>query len=329
MSAKDLIGKTFNRLTIINVEPNDKTGKARIRCKCSCGQEKIIDAYSVKKGIVKSCGCYHKERIHLQGKDFTGKRFGSLVAIERLPKYKQNKTYYKCRCDCGKEIIVNGGQLSSKNTKSCGCSQKKYINVNFEGMCFGRLTVIEDNLKSKVKCLCSCGKETYVLKSNLIKGNTQSCGCLHKEIAKANFSTHNLSKTRLYRIYLKMKERCYNPKNKAYKNYGGRGISICKEWLNDFEKFYNWANTNGYTPALSIERKNVNGNYEPQNCTWIRKSDQSKNRRNCVFIEFNGKRMTLADWAKETGYNAQTLRNRFNKYGQDEVEKVIIYKRRM
>lgn len=123
-----------------------------------------------------------------------------------------------------------------------------------------------------------------------------------------------------------MIERCENPNCKAYKNYGARGIQVCDEWKNNFVSFYNWAMSNGYRDDLTIERINVNGNYCPENCTFIPLSEQAKNKTNNVWITYNGETHYLAEWARITGYDAQTIRNRLKKYGYDRIDKVIKYK---
>ena len=112
-----------------------------------------------------------------------------------------------------------------------------------------------------------------------------------------------------------MKDRCYNIKKIAYKNYGGRGIKICDEWLQDFMNFYNWAMANGYKDTLTIERIDNDGNYEPPNCKWIPKSEQSNNRRNTHKLEYNGETHTITEWATIFGLNRDTLYNRFKRKG--------------
>lgn len=121
-----------------------------------------------------------------------------------------------------------------------------------------------------------------------------------------------------------MKERCYNRNKIAYKNYGGRGITICNEWLNDFLSFYNWAMKNGYNDTLTIERIDNNGNYEPSNCKWIPKSEQSNNRRCNHRIYHNGETHTITEWANIIGVNRDTLYNRFKKIGN--VERIFTNK---
>lgn len=198
------------------------------------------------------------------------------------------------------------------------------------GQKFNRLFVISrcDNYispqgKTIVRwlCRCDCGNEVKVSTSSLIKNKTKSCGCFNREnIIKRNLK-HNLSKTRLYKIWQGMKKRCYNVNSKTYKNYGGRGIIICQDWLNDFANFYDWAVNNGYTNNLSIDRINVNGNYEPSNCRWITNKEQSNNKRNNHYITFDKETHTMAEWAKIYNINYKLLFSRLKK-GWD-FEKIL------
>lgn len=125
--------------------------------------------------------------------------------------------------------------------------------------------------------------------------------------------THGLSKTRLYGILRNMKQRCYNPKNPRYNFYGEIGIKICDEWLNDFKTFYEWAMNNGYRDDLTIERKDVNGNYCPENCCWITNKEQQFNKHVNHFIEFNGKRQTMTEWGEELGIDPNTIGTRLSR----------------
>lgn len=119
--------------------------------------------------------------------------------------------------------------------------------------------------------------------------------------------------TRLYRIYNNMKTRCYNPNSPSYKNYGGRGITICEEWLNDFKAFYDWAISHGYRDDLTIDRIDVNGNYEPSNCRWVNAYIQSNNTRRNNYITFFGETRTLKEWADYFGINEKTVRDRIKR----------------
>ena len=156
--------------------------------------------------------------------------------------------------------------------------------IDLTGQKFGRLTVIEraDNTKqgqAKWLCQCDCGRKTVVMGKSLRNGNTKSCGCLQKETIGYKRTIHGQTNTRFYRIWCGMKSRCYNKKNPHFHLYGGRGIKVCNEWLKDFQTFYDWAIANGYADNLTLDRINVNGNYEPSNCRWITRKEQNNNKR--------------------------------------------------
>lgn len=183
--------------------------------------------------------------------------------------------------------------------------------VDLKGKCFGTLTVLEylgqRYKNSEWLCQCDCGKVVKLLSGNLKK--QQSCGCLHdNNLAKKRFlhgHSRKRSETCIYKRWQKMKERCLNLKAKAYKNYGGRGITVCEEWLlpngQGFINFYNWSISYGYLEGLSIERIDVNGNYCPENCSWIPKSDQYKNKQNTKKVMYQGSLVRLAELVKQKG----------------------------
>lgn len=134
------------------------------------------------------------------------------------------------------------------------------------------------NKKRMVEVLCECGVVKNVRLEEVLSGGTKSCGCYNLEKAGKSLITHNLSGTRLHRIWKDMRRRCNNPNRNNYKNYGGRGIKVCEEW-NDYATFHEWAINNGYSDELSIERIDNDGNYEPINCKWITMDEQKLNTR--------------------------------------------------
>lgn len=140
---------------------------------------------------------------------------------------------------------------------------------------------------------------------------------------------HGKHNTRLYRIWGNMKGRCYCKSRKEYKNYGGRGITVCEEWLHDFQAFYDWSMSNGYRDDLTIDRVEVNGNYEPSNCRWITNEEQQNNRQDSKLIEYNGTTQTLAQWASEYNMCYKTLQKRIDKWGVEKAFSEPLKSRKM
>lgn len=183
--------------------------------------------------------------------------------------------------------------------------------IDLTGDKFGILTVVEICGKNRHnqyywKCKCDCGNDVVVLGHNLRNGTTKSCGC----VMKSKHRTFGRSRTMLYRCWNSMRQRCFCEKTNGYLRYGGRGITVCDEWKNDFQAFYDWAIANGYKDGLSIDRIDVNGNYEPSNCRWITFAEQSNNRRTNHYITYNGETKTISEWAQILGMNYNTLRAR-------------------
>ena len=193
--------------------------------------------------------------------------------------------------------------------KDRGNMEKQFVRgqkIDLTGQRFGRLTVLHEADRTKAnkirwECQCDCGNIVKVQGCHLRSGHTQSCGCRAREIAVEVNTTHGKKKTRLYGIWEGIKKRCYSENSYAYPYYGGRGIVMDSEWKENFQAFYDWAMSNGYKSNLTIERIDVNGNYEPSNCCWITKGEQTNNTRNTHYITVDGKTQNIAQWAKELG----------------------------
>ncbi len=195
--------------------------------------------------------------------DLTGKKFGLLTALRRVPNLKFPRyVYWECQCDCGNLYSVIGWSLKDK--------QKK--------------------------------------------GKIAHCGCLHKELDKPRLdacSTHGMSKSREFKTWNDMKNRCSLPSLKNYKNYGGRGISVCDRWRRSFENFYEDMGPKPH--GLTLERINTNGNYEPGNCKWADADTQANNKRTSRLIEFRGETKTMTQWAQQMGLSSITVQGRLTR----------------
>lgn len=257
--------------------------------------------------------------------DITGQRFGRLVAIESIHGHGQLR--WKCQCDCGKTVVVKSQSLRTGMTKSCGCYNvdvHKMMRKNITGEKFGRLTAVcwhhREGANTYWECTCDCGNATVVSLSSLVSGNTKSCGCYGREQKRNATTKHNKSHERIYRIWIGMNQRCFNPKNTGYKNYGARGIKVCDEWK-EFEPFYVWAMSNGYEDNLTIERNDVNQNYCPENCRWATMKEQGNNRRTNRTITYNGITKTITEWSEEFNLKEHVLTDRISR-GWD-IEKAL------
>ena len=190
--------------------------------------------------------------------------------------------------------------------------------THYIGDRFGRLVVLGFHHKSKWKvhvlCRCDCGTEKIFSTSDLKSGRVHSCGCLSREI-QAERTKNKIKHTHLHYIYLSMKKRCFSPKTASYKDYGGRGISMCKEWADrrtGYRTFEKWALENGYSRGLSIDRINNDGNYCPENCRWATNKEQANNKRDNHIITVKGARYTLSQAQDAFGISAGRIRQRIH-----------------
>ena len=183
------------------------------------------------------------------------------------------------------------------------------------GQQFGYLIIIEfagiHKRNAQWKCRCECGNEKVVMGHNLKSGNVKSCGCLRSETTSARCYKHGGTNTRLYNIFSQMLNRCNNQNNTNYKDYGGRGITVCNEWL-VYQNFKAWALANGYADDLTIDRIDNDKGYSPENCRWATRKEQNGNRRNNRLITFEGETKTLSQWATDKNISRDVLRSRLD-----------------
>lgn len=182
------------------------------------------------------------------------------------------------------------------------------------GMQFGLLTVLEYIGTNKYRaslwrCVCSCNgiNEIIVSTSHLKSGDVQSCGCL---IRTNHYKIHGECDTRLYDIWNGMKKRCNNPNSDRYNDYGGRGITVCDDWNNNYINFRDWSLNNGYDDNLTIDRIDNDLGYSPDNCRWATRLEQQNNTRSNAYYEFNNETHSLTEWCRILNLNYNTIKSR-------------------
>ena len=217
--------------------------------------------------------------------------------------------------------------------------------IDLTGRVFGRLRVISFHHteiryygKDKHKCYkhywlceCTCKNKTIVEGGSLRRMNCRSCGCLAREMSSKNRYKHGEADTRLYKVWQKMKDRCYNKNCTGYENYGGRGIKVYEEWKNNYIPFRDFMLSLGYDETLprdtqTLERIDVNGNYEPSNCRLATKQEQNCNKRSNHFVTYKGVTKTITEFANEYRLDVDTIINRVNNFGytiEEAIEKPV------
>ena len=253
------------------------------------------------------------------GDDIVGRRFGRLTVL-KVDRPARNGPYYLCKCDCGNVKTVLRNNLVTGNSTSCGCKRLEIRSDDILGKRFGRLLVIEfDHMgrygNSYWRCQCDCGIDTIVSRKHLLDGHVTSCGCRNVD----SHTTHGMSYTDLYHVWVGMKQRCENALHNSYGRYGGRGIFICRDW-SIFENFRDWALNNGYEPGLTIDRINNDDGYYPENCRWADLVTQQNNRSTNRHVTYDGITHTAAEWARLLGVKYATLLTRLNRGDMRDFE---------
>lgn len=315
-----------------------------ITLKCSwCGREihrKMLQGNSKWGKLIKSCPCEkerkaHEERvvaekIEKEKKDLILSRIGKIygdykiISAENLDKNPQ----YVIRCNkCGADRKISAIKQAFENRTDFHCGNhsikfdESYIGKKKNFLTVREISRLENGHRCFV-CECDCGNFTKIEPTMWDKGIVKSCGCLSESLKLE----HTEELDRLRRIYGGMIQRCYNQSSIAYENYGGRGIKICDEWRNSRDKFIEWALNNGYSNDLSIDRIDVNGNYEPSNCRFATIEMQIENRRpkeewkkpkkrKLKTLTINGETKTLQEWYKKYNTSEQAVRYRMKTIG--------------
>lgn len=202
-----------------------------------------------------------------------------------------------------------------------------------KGSVYGMLTLtgthfmqtMYGQLRRVVEADCECGVTRMYVFRSLRNGDTKSCGCFQKRTTKERFTTHGLSKHPLYLVWQEMKKRCYIEHCESYPDYGGRGIEVCDEWVDDFMPFYDWCIENGYQSGLSLDRKNNDKHYSPDNCHFTNRGVQNRNTRRNINITAWGEKKCLFDWGKDfrCSIGVWGLRNRYHRGKWTDMEAMI------
>lgn len=255
--------------------------------------------------------------------DYIGKTYGYLTVIGKYSSSNKYANSWEFQCVCGRIVVEQPARVLSGHKKGCGqCDMSKRncsprFNVDdYIGKRSYMLTVVglapraEKDRAWKLLCRCDCGNATRITPSQFDAGKVMSCGCLRKS-PRNEFDGH--SKHPLYKIWIQMMRRCYNPKTKHYDRYGGRGISVCEEW-HTFNNFALWSESiGGRPPGTSLDRIDNDGNYAPSNCRWADLKTQHRNTSANIVVEYNGERKTLIEWAETTGISWSALNHRYHR----------------
>ncbi len=239
--------------------------------------------------------------------DLTGQQFGRWEAVADGGRTKRGGAIWRCVCDCGNVGFIALSSLRNGDSKSCGCIKRNAEHgnrfIDRTGQRLGKLRVVAEAGRSPRgqvlwRCVCDCGKEKTITALRTLKAT--SCGC----------NRHNMARTPEYRTWANMKDRCENPNCARYRDYGGRGITVCDAWQS-FEAFY--ADMGPRPPNGTIERIDNHGNYEPMNCRWASNFEQQSNRRNNRRFTIDGRTQTLAQWVRESEASKTTIARRLDR----------------
>ena len=304
----DLTGRRFGKLVVTG--PSFVRGSSRriTPCACDCGKKVDVRENNLTSGNTSSCGCGRVVNL-------TGQTFGKLEVL-RLDKVDDCGAWWWCRCECGIEKSIRASHLKCGDAKSCGHIE------DLTGKRYGRLLVLgrdftprhTKNKRVWWACLCDCGGTVSVVSLRLKLGQTRSCGCLLKEIK----TTHGMTGTPTYKVWDGMIQRCNNPLDANYNNYGGRGIKVCERW----HEFKNFVADMGVRPNnLELDRNDNAKGYSPDNCSWVTRKENCRNTRHNRYLTYKGETRCLSEWAEITGITVTAIRARRGR--QWSIEKTL------
>lgn len=316
-----LCGKEIHRMMIVG---RNKWSELIKSCPC---QKKLKEQQ--KKAEFEISENLKKQKIYDDALSMIGSTYGDYEVIDF--EFVNDIPTFKLKCmECG-DIITAHYQRVKSNAKTYSKCRKHFNPIKFDESYIGRkknfLKVIgisrfpHNNHRAFV-CECDCGNTKLIEPAMWEQGVVKSCGCKKTEFSRDINTTHGLSGTRLYGIWSKMNDRCFNPNSQSYRNYGARGITVCKEWQGEqgLLNFVNWSENNGYSDDLTIDRINVNGNYEPSNCRWADWITQANNRRPPEEwkerekpFEFEGEKYFLYELCEMFDTSEPAVRYRMNK----------------
>lgn len=336
--------KRFSELTVIDGNTGSKT---KVNCLCDCG-EKVCTSYRSlflqSKTSCDKCKDNRTQSVKLVDEAVaTGFRIDMLKAESRdNVKTNRLKAFINMRCDCGNLKSYEYRTLLKLQYGSCGCYKPKIVKPNplsqkaLDIKYFTDLEVVgwEGDDPRYVLCKCKCGTEKSVRSDSLVNGDTTSCGCrarrLCSERFKGKYKEDAVYRHPLYSRYKSMFGRCYNEKNTDYKHYGGRGIGVCQRWTSpprDTTGFSNFLEDmeDSYYKGSELERLDVNGDYYPENCTWVCRKSQVNNLRRNRKLKGFGIELDLSEWGWLLNFNEKMLGDRLNKLGWNEdLEDILL-----
>lgn len=336
---RERIGKVYGVYEVVAVEYDENKQKQKWTMRCiNCGKEK--ETYNGKDYVKgrngKTCSCMRKikptiEKVNYYSDTYIGNTYGEWRVLSVEP-----GKGWLCECgDCGRQVWKSARQVFEHKASRCLCkfSYGKYDGLDWVGKRYDHIEIVEPYNKATktFHCRCDCGYEKDVRAYDLDRGSITSCGrkeCFWHGVNSR--SAFGMTRSRIYRIWCGMKRRCYDENSAPYKDYGGRGITICDEWRESYLTFAAWAMENGYQDDLSIDRIDVNGNYCPENCRWVTMQEQAKNKRPYSELpakkrwgekwEINGETKFASEWCEEYGISYATVQYRIKTKGMTPYE---------